>query len=142
MPSYNKTAYQKEAYNNAYHKYGDLYDYMLFIDIDEFIFLNKQHSIQSYINQFKYTGFESIRIHWDIYDDNDIIERDITRPITKDFTRRGTTQKCKEHNLSTKCLLKTKIKDMYFPNVHFGMSKSRILNTINGNGNVIDGRST
>ena len=142
IPAYDKYAFQKQAYENAYHVYGKYHDYMLFIDIDEFISLQKHNTIQDYLNSFESIDFESLRIHWDIYDDNDIIERDITKPVTESFTRKGTTNKCLEHNFSTKCLLKTKINDMFFPNVHFGRSRSRELKTIIGNGQIIPSSSS
>lgn len=45
IPAYEKMGYQKEAYTEAYHKYGGEYDYMLFIDIDEFFTLCQHGSI-------------------------------------------------------------------------------------------------
>ena len=50
IPYYNKIAAQKKAYNEAYLTYGDKHDYMLFMDIDEFLTLMKHDIIQDYLD--------------------------------------------------------------------------------------------
>ena len=84
IPIYNKYAWQKHAYEDAYGKYGGMHEYLLYIDIDEFFTLCSHKSVSEYIDflNSKCPGFQSCRLHWEIYDDNNAIERDISIPIT------------------------------------------------------------
>ena len=88
IPAYDKYTYQKTAYEHAYTTYGNKHDYMLFIDIDEFFTLMRHKNIIEYIDYLnsRCPGFQSARIHWEIYDDNNAIERDITVPVRVFFT--------------------------------------------------------
>ena len=45
IPYYNRKSAQRKAYNEAYLEYGGIHDYMLFIDIDEFLTLLKHKNI-------------------------------------------------------------------------------------------------
>ena len=45
VDAYEETAYQKEAYTDAYQRFGGKHDYMMFIDKDEFFTLCQHGSI-------------------------------------------------------------------------------------------------
>lgn len=143
IPAYNKKSYQKSAYNDSYNKFGSLYDFIMYIDIDEFLVLKKHNTIQEYLKYIteKTPNVENIKIHWDIYDDNNIIERDIKIPVMESFTRRGTFGDCISHNFVTKSIVKCGIEDLIFNHVHFPIVTNRKLIIVNGDGEIIDNRN-
>ena len=139
IPAYNKYTYQMQAYTDAYTKFGCLYEYMMFIDIDEFFTLGQHQSIIQYI-QFlnsKCPGFDVCRINWEIYDDSNVIERDVSIPVHKFFTHISTTTNALQHNMSAKSLVKTKIPGLKFKSVHYPTTDIRTLVSCYSNGKKI-----
>lgn len=143
IPIYNKYAWQKHAYEDAYGKYGGMHEYLLYIDIDEFFTLCSHKSVSEYIDflNSKCPGFQSCRLHWEIYDDNNAIERDISIPITQFFTQKAKTKKALEANNQTKSIIKCGIPGMYFPSVHYAKSSKKPLLTCNSIGEKINSSS-
>jgi hypothetical protein len=82
-------------------------------------------------------GFHVTRLHWEIYDDNDIITRDISIPVYQVFTRLTSTERGLENQTVTKSLVKTKLPGITFNSCHFPSSDSIELINCNGNGEVI-----
>ena len=139
IPAYNKDAYQKTAYNDSYKRFNSLYDYMLYVDVDEFLILKKHKTIHQYMDYIlkKNPTLENVKIHWDIYDDNNIIERDVSIPVVESFTRKGTTPDCVVQNYATKSIIKCGIDGLQFKNVHFPIVNGRKLIVVNGDGELI-----
>ncbi len=71
-----KIKYQKPAYADFYHRYGNNYDWIAFIDVDEFITFSEKSGIRT-INEFLHTfdgkKVDVIQINWMLYGDNDIV---------------------------------------------------------------------
>ena len=67
---------QPHCYNDIYQKYGNLYDWYLIIDIDEFLVIPKTNDdLKKFINTFpKYV--DNIIFNWRYYGDNGLIEDD------------------------------------------------------------------
>ena len=82
IPAQNIQRYMLKAYEQAYSIYGSQHDYMMFIDIDEFFTLQKHRTIQEYIQYLKWQcpHFHTAKINWEIYDDNNALERDMSIP--------------------------------------------------------------
>lgn len=114
IPAYNKTQYQMLAYKDAYYKYGVNYDYLIYIDIDEFIMLQKDSNIKEFISRFP-NDCECYRMNWEIYGDNGIINRDTSRSIVGDFTKPVKTNR----NNTTKSIVKCGLEHIDFISVHY-----------------------
>lgn len=75
-------AFQNKAYTKFYNEYGNEYDWIAYIDVDEFITFSEQSGIHE-INDFL-SGFDDnvkiIHLNWMCYGDNDITE------LTDDFS--------------------------------------------------------
>ena len=71
-----KVNYQKRAYTEFYRKYGNTYDWIAYIDVDEFITFNESTNIKT-INEFLHTFDEKkvdvIQLNWMLYGDNDLV---------------------------------------------------------------------
>jgi len=117
IPAYDKEQYQISAYKNAYAQYGNKYDYLIYIDIDEFIMLQKDKNIKDFIKRFP-DDLECYRMNWEIYGDNEIINRDISSSVIKDFTKPSfNTRK----NTYTKSIIKGGLDNIDFISVHFAI---------------------
>ena len=84
IPAYDKQQYQMPAYKEAYKNYGDLYDYMIYIDIDEFIMLQQDKTINDFVQRLP-DDCECYRMNWEIYGDSGIVNRDTSSSVVKDF---------------------------------------------------------
>lgn len=93
------------AYNDCLKKYSNLYDYMAFFDIDEFLILKKHNNIKEILNNNKFKEYDAIRIHWIIYGDNDLVHRDINNSVLKDFYHEKNK---KLDDIQSKCILNLK----------------------------------
>ena len=116
IPYYDIKSAQFLAYNDAYKKYS-MYDYIMFLDTDEFLILKKHKSIHDLILSIK-IPFETIRFNWEMYDDNDIIERNVEIPVMKAFDRKSVSPNAIKLNYRTKHLLKTNINGININSSH------------------------
>lgn len=135
IPAYNKKQYQMPAYKEAYYKFGKDYDYLIYIDIDEFIMLQKDENINDFVNRFP-SDLECYRMNWELYGDSEIINRDITRSVVQDFTKPA----IKQRNTTTKSIIKTKLDNVDFISVHYAIKNinGKYNNLKTYYGNMID----
>lgn len=117
---------QMSFYNNVYNNYCNDYDWVLFLDIDEFLFLEKDNNIHDYLARDIFNEFNSIKIHWMIMDDNNmltnngdpVVERFThpAKPIPMVWTDPINNEKefNLEMNMFVKSLNRTKIKNVYW----------------------------
>ena len=100
--------FQVITYKTIYNKFKQLYDWFIFIDIDEFITLNADNNINDYLNRNIFDNADQICLNWTIYDDNDLIYADYSIPVQKRFTRRMEYDYDKEYPLYNlqKCILR------------------------------------
>ena len=136
IPAYDKVQYQMPAYKDAYRKYGNLYDYLIYIDIDEYIMLQQDTHINDFVNRLP-DDCECYRMNWLIYGDNNIVNRDVSSSIVKDFSKPFTSHR---RNTTTKSIIKGGLSDIDFISVHYAV---RNKNGVHSNlktyyGNMID----
>ena len=106
---------QESYYENTYKDYRTLYDYMIFIDFDEFITLVKDSNIKEYLK--RNTNYNVIKLNWMIYTDNNLIYDD-SRPCLERFTEpmelyRHVTGGYPE-NHTIKCIVKCEFDSIVF----------------------------
>jgi len=87
-------AFQSDCYNECYRNYKDEYDWFLFIDCDEFLWLKKYDNINNFISQKKFDNFQVIKINWLSFNDNGHIYKipgtvQERFPIPSDTTKEG-----------------------------------------------------
>ena len=140
IPAYDETCIQKRVYTSGYYDFGKFHDYLLFIDIDEFLTLMKHDNVSDYVEYLEKVcpGFHVARLHWEIYDDNDAVTRDTSIPVYQFFTRLASTERGLENQTVTKSLVKTKLPGITFRSCHFPSSDSMELINCNGNGEFIN----
>ena len=71
----NEFVKQTQRYTECYNNHSNEFDYMLFVDIDEFLVLDVKYNndIHNFLNDEKFANADCIRIPWMIIDDNNII---------------------------------------------------------------------
>lgn len=60
------------AYNECYEDYGKEYDWIAFLDIDEFVFLNVNKNIKEYLSNSIFDNFDMIHLNWLMFGDGDM----------------------------------------------------------------------
>ena len=58
---------QHKVYNECYKKYGNIFDWIAFIDCDEFIKLQHKKSIKSFLLQDFFRYVDGIHLHWKVF---------------------------------------------------------------------------
>lgn len=69
--------FQIKCYNEFYNSHT--FDWCAYIDIDEYIVLEKWENIKDFLNDF--SDYQVIRLNWRIYGDDDLVFRDMTKPV-------------------------------------------------------------
>lgn len=112
---------QVEAYNHCY-KNAKNYTWVLFIDIDEFLWFRDYDNIKVFLAQNWVRKANVIRFHWKCYSDNDQLHYE-DRPVMERFT-----QPCSnvEVNYHTKQMYRTNLGTLRIVNVHYSTNVAYI----------------
>ena len=121
----NKDIKQVGFYNDIYlGGLCDEYDWVLFLDIDEFLFLEKDKTVQEYLSRDEFKDFTCIKIHWMVMDDNNqlintgepVVQRftNPARPVPMNWYNKNTGEIIKqvEMNMFVKSFVKPKLKNV------------------------------
>lgn len=105
---------QVAAYNACY-KGAGAYDWVMFMDIDEFLWFRDYDNIKSFLEQNWIRKANVIRFHWKCYSDNGKLTYE-DLPVMERFT-----EECKEKsvNYHMKQLYRTKLGTLRIVNVHY-----------------------
>lgn len=76
---------QHDIYTGFYAKYGKDFDWVLYCDIDEFLF--GVDNIHDFLNNNVYDYVNQIRVKWKLFGDDDLIYRDMNIPIYEALTK-------------------------------------------------------
>lgn len=76
-----KNRLQHQTYTMFYNTHK--FDWCLFCDIDEFLF--GVNNIKDFLSKPIYRNAEQIRIKWKLFGDDDLIERDMSKPVYEIF---------------------------------------------------------
>jgi len=104
---------QREIYNKCYFNNNRKYKWIIFIDIDEFIFLKTYSDIHKYLSQPKFIKCDSIYLNWVIHTDNDLFYYD-NRTLKERFPRVNKDK----HYCIGKSIIKGNIKSIQIKSVH------------------------
>ena len=133
-------AIQGKAYEEMYYRISDLYDWILFVDFDEYLTLVDFNNIQGFLSQKKFNNFNQILFPWRYYTDNNLIYDD-GRGCLERFTEISTKgidfiNETFNGKIETKCMVRTKLSGM-MSLVHIFHDKKLILftTTCDANGN-------
>ena len=76
---------QQHLYNDFYNKFKSNFDWCMFIDIDEYLF--GVDNVKEWLNNIP-KEYNQIRIKWKLFGDDELITRDMSKPIYEVFKTR------------------------------------------------------
>jgi hypothetical protein len=83
--------------NDCYQKNLNKFDWIIFYEIDEFIFLKNYKNIKYFLKQKKFKNCQKIQLNWVHRSDNNLIHYD-NRPVIERFTQKGKNVKKNKFN--------------------------------------------
>ena len=78
---------QMKFYYECYKRNYDNYDWLIFNDIDEYLFLKNYNNIKDFLHQSKFIKCENIQLNWLLYTDNNLIYYQ-NKSLIKRFTEK------------------------------------------------------
>ena len=108
---------QMDVYTRMYQKYGNQFDALMYVDIDEFLVLNKNKNISEFLESFP-SDWEQIVCNWKCFNDNNLIHYD-PRPLMERFTQPIPFGKCIQYgniaeDAHVKCIVKGGLPQVIF----------------------------
>lgn len=126
---------QMSLYENVYNKYTNDYDWILFLDVDEFLTLEHHNNINDYLSQEMFNDASLILLNWKCYGDNDKIlyeDEPVVTRFTKPYTNLTKYSQNFPENEIVKPILRSKI-DNIKHKVHNVYLNNGIVKDSNGN---------
>jgi hypothetical protein len=78
---------QLPSYNDCYKRFNKLYAWLIFFDIDEFIYLKDFNNFKSFLNDERFEGCNRVQLNWIFYTDNNQLYYE-DKPVRERFTER------------------------------------------------------
>ena len=78
---------QHKAYRDCYRRHNDSFDWFIFVDVDEFIYLKDFKDIKSFVSDKRFDNCERIQLNWVFYTDNNLLYYE-NRPVQERFTEK------------------------------------------------------
>ncbi len=122
------SAIQIPLYNYCYRKNKDFYDWIGFLDFDEFLFIKSKEPIKTYFYHERFNKCQLIFFNWIMFNDNNLIKYD-NRSLMERFTNK--TLKYKQG----KSFVRGKIDKLIIPSTH--IPGININSFCNSNGKLI-----
>jgi len=119
---------QIPIYNYCYRKNFELYNWIGFIDLDEYLYIENEESIKSYFYNKIFNKCQTVFFNWIIYNDNNLIRYD-KRNLLERFTNPA------KSTIQGKSFVRGNIKNLIIPTEH--IPGINIYNFCNSNGELI-----
>ena len=130
---------QWNAYNETFNKFKNTFDYIAFIDIDEFFVFNPNQPIQNIKDFIKKNNRKYYHFSWMIMDDNNLVFKD-DRPVMERFTHpcnKISNMYNGKNNRNLKHMIASSVKDAKI-DIHISFCKEKCYNCSD---KVVDGNS-
>ena len=124
------------VWNDCYSKNYKKYDWLIFYDLDEYIYLKNYTSIKAFLNEPKFKNCQKIYLNWVIHTDNDLIYYD-NRSLHDRFpeVERNARYNKKDCYSSVKSILRGHIPNVKITRMHIF---SRDVKGCNGFGEIAE----
>ena len=125
---------QMQCYNEAFNEFRNVFDWFLFIDIDEFLTLENHKNVNDFLMSFD-SSINQIILNWKCYGDNNLVyyePKPVMERFTKPYTNNTKYSQNFPENEVTKCFIKSSA-DLIQHRVHFALLAND--NTVDALGN-------
>ena len=78
---------KEKSYNDCYHKKMNLYDWFIFYDVDEFIYLKDFKSLKTFLGDKRFEKCQRVQLNWVFYTDNNLLYYE-DKPVQIRFTEK------------------------------------------------------
>lgn len=119
---------QIPIYNYCYKNNKNLYNWIGFVDIDEYLFIEDNQTIKNYLYNKRFNKCQTVFFNWIIYNDNNLIKYD-SRSLKERFTHQSL-----KHSQG-KSFVRGNIENLIIPTSH--MPGINIFHFCNSNGELI-----
>ena len=126
---------QLNAYNNCYNKNKNNYDWLIFFDADEFIYLKDFNNIKLFLGDKRFYKCESIQLNYVYHTDNNLIFYENKSVIERFPEISHKIGKKIWHRSNVKSIIRGNLKNFSITNVHYLSSK---LKSCNGFGKKVN----
>ena len=128
--------FQSRVYTEFWHEHRKECDWVVFIDIDEFIMLEGYDTIQGFLSQDKFSNADIVRLRWKVFDDGNML--DVVDGDYSVVDRLKTFRKTASENCAAKSILRTGIDIGENPITPFGYHTDQHLLVVDGEGRICD----
>lgn len=122
---------QHDFYTNFYNNEKNNFDWCLFCDIDEF--LVGTNDIKKFLSKPIFNIYEQIRVKWNLFGDDNLIERDTSKPVMESFHKVLDSSLCWDLSRPStlqrqaKCIVKGHLNGIRFDSAHFANRGIKLL---------------
>ena len=119
---------QQHIYNDFYNKFNKDFEWCMFIDIDEYLF--GVDNVKEWLPTIP-SKYDQVRIKWKLFGDDNLITRDMTKPVYEVFTTRVThslhRNLLQKGNLESqgKCIVRGGLHNIVITSPHFASYQTR-----------------
>ena len=111
---------QMEAYNDCYKKHNKYFDWLIFFDTDEYLYLKDFKSIKLFLNEKKFNKCEIIQFNYVFHSDNDLLYYDNRTLLERfpeiDYKKGG---KIVKNRSNLKSIIRGNISNVKIVNPHY-----------------------
>lgn len=137
-----KRGMQTAQFTECYNIYYKDYDWMTFLDIDEFLMFRDYDNIKDYLSQERFDAYDMIHLQWVTFDDNNIIRvKDNDYSMVKRFTHPIDVERLLGSELKNNsygyCYNKTILRGRNFMGVRFTSGNSHTPTEFTNKNNVL-----
>ena len=104
-----KKTYQINSYNNCISINRNKYDWLMFFDVDEFLYIENNQNLDEFLSGSRYNNCEVIKVNWLCYGDNDLLYYE-NKPVVERFIKSSKFKKC---NALTKSIVSVRNNLLY-----------------------------
>ena len=124
---------QMMIYNDCYNKNYEIFDWLIFNDIDEYLYLKNVKNIKAFLNKSRFKKCENIHLNWLLYTDNNLMYYQ-NKPLQLRFREKDPFLKNRKifKYSNGKSILRGHIPNITIKNFHYISNK---LKTCDGFGN-------
>ena len=110
---------QLKSYNDCYKRYNKFFDWLIFFDIDEYIYLKDFTSLKSFLNDKRFDKCNRVQLNWIFYTDNNLLYYE-DKPLRERFTEREPKAKGKKKGgtQGIKSIIRGNITEIEITNPH------------------------